>query len=97
MQTFLKCECLLYKRCGILCSHILKITNEIEASMITVQHRKIYPVYFGGENDMLNKELMKLTSIQSSNENMGVPVSDGILQECEHILDDRYDTLICSF
>jgi hypothetical protein len=46
--------------------------------MIKVQPWKIYPVYFGGENDTLSKELMKLMSIQSSNENMGVPISDGI-------------------
>jgi hypothetical protein len=50
--------------------------------MIKVQHWKIYPVHFGGENDMLSKELMRLTSIQSSNENMGVPILDGSLQEC---------------
>ncbi len=31
-QTFFKCECLLHKRCGIPCLHILKITNEIEVS-----------------------------------------------------------------
>jgi hypothetical protein len=33
-QSFLKCDCLLYERCGIPCSHILKITDEIEATMI---------------------------------------------------------------
>jgi hypothetical protein len=42
---------------------------------------------------MLSKELMNLMSIQSSNENMGVPISDGILQECQRILNDRYVTL----
>jgi hypothetical protein len=46
---------------------------------------------------MLSKEFMKSTSIQSSNENMGVPISDGSLQECQQILDDRYVTHICSF
>jgi hypothetical protein len=79
----LKCECLLYKRCGIPCSHVLKITNEIEASMIKVQHWNIYPVHFGGENDMLSDELMKLTSIQCCNENMGVPILDAIYQGCK--------------
>ncbi len=82
-QTFLKCECLLYERCGIPCSHVLKITNEIEASMIKVQHWKIHPVHVGGENDMLSNELMKLTSIQCSNENMGVPILDAGYQECQ--------------
>jgi hypothetical protein len=97
-QTFLKSECLLYERCGILCSHILKITNEIEESIIIeVQHWKIYPPYFGGGNTMLSQELMKSTSIQFSNENMGVPISEGILKEGLQILDDRYVTLIFSF
>jgi hypothetical protein len=89
-QTFLKCECLLYKRCGIPCSHVLNITNEIKASMIKVQHWKIYPVCFGGENDMLSNELIKLTSIQCGNENMGVPILDAIYQGCKEIPDDRY-------
>jgi hypothetical protein len=71
---FLKCECLLYKRCGIPCSHVLKITNKIEASIIKVQHWKTYPVHFGGEIDMLSNELMKIKSVQCSNENMGVPI-----------------------
>ncbi len=89
-QTFLKCECLLYKRCGIPCSHVLKITNDIEVSMIKVQHWKTYPVHFCGENDMLSDELMKLTPHQCCNKNMGLPISDAIYQGCEKILDDRY-------
>ncbi len=71
--------------------------NEIEASIIKVQHWKIYPVHFSGENDMLSKELMKLMSIQSSNENMGIPILDGSLQECQKILDVRYIPHICLF
>ncbi len=82
-QNFLKCECLLYKRCGIPCLHVLKIRNEIEASMIKVQHWKIYPVHFGGENDMLSNELIKLTSIQCGNENTGVPILDAMYQGCK--------------
>jgi hypothetical protein len=42
-QHFLKCDCLhYYERCGIPCTHIMKITNEIDETMITVQHRKVY-------------------------------------------------------
>jgi hypothetical protein len=33
-QRFLKCDCLHYERCGIPCTHILKITDEIEETMI---------------------------------------------------------------
>ncbi len=94
-QTFLKFECLLYKRCGILCSHVLKITNEIEASIIKVQHWKIYPVHVGGKNDMLSNELIKLTFIRCSNENMGVPILDASYQGCQKILDDKYVPHIC--
>jgi hypothetical protein len=64
--------------------------DEIEASMIKVQHWKIYPVHFGGKNDMLSDELMKLMSIQFYNENMGVPILDAMYQRCKQILDDRY-------
>ncbi len=81
-QTFLKCECLIFERYGIPCSHILKIMNKFEESMIKIQHWKIYQVYFGGKNTKLSQELMKLTSIQYRNENMGVLISEGTLQEC---------------
>ncbi len=37
-QSFLKCNCRLYEHCGMPCSHILVITNEIEDTMIAVQH-----------------------------------------------------------
>jgi hypothetical protein len=66
------------------------VTNEIEASMIKVQHWKIYPVHFGGKNDMLSKKMLKFTTIQSSNENTSVSIYDGSLQECQKNLDDRY-------
>jgi hypothetical protein len=53
--------------------------------MIKVQHWKIYPVHFGGENDMLSDELMKLMSTQCCNENMGVPILDAIYQGCKKL------------
>jgi hypothetical protein len=65
--------------------------------MIKVQNWKIYPVHFGGENDMLSNELMKLTSIQSSDEKMSVPISDVSYQECKKNLDDRYVPHVCLF
>jgi hypothetical protein len=46
-EHFLICDCLHYERCGIPCTHIMKITNEIDETMITVQHRKVYSVHFG--------------------------------------------------
>jgi hypothetical protein len=32
-QSFLKCDCLHYERCGIPCTHIMKITNEFDETM----------------------------------------------------------------
>ena len=32
-QNLLKCDCLLYERCGIPCSHALKITDQVAATM----------------------------------------------------------------
>jgi hypothetical protein len=37
-KSFLKCDCLHYERCGIPCTHILKTTNLIEKTIITLQH-----------------------------------------------------------
>jgi hypothetical protein len=36
-QSFLQWDCRMYERCGIPCSHIFVITNEIEETMISVQ------------------------------------------------------------
>jgi hypothetical protein len=40
-QSFLKCNCLHYERCGIPCTHIMKITNQINETMITCQYQKV--------------------------------------------------------
>ncbi len=49
-QHFLKCDCLNFERYGIPCTHIMKITDEINETMITVQHQKVYSVHFGLPN-----------------------------------------------
>jgi len=67
-QSFLKCDCLLYERCGIPCSHILKITDEIEATMIKV--------HVGVAESKISPKLTKAISIQLIDEDMGVPISD---------------------
>jgi hypothetical protein len=74
-QSFLKCDCLLYERCGIPCTHILKVTDSIEDIMIKVQHRKVYEVHFGDDDSELSHKLMAATTLQVSNEDMGVPIS----------------------
>jgi hypothetical protein len=55
-QHFLKCNCLHYERCGIPCTHIMKITNEIDETMNTVQHRKVYSIHFGLPDSQLSDQ-----------------------------------------
>jgi hypothetical protein len=62
-QSFLKCDCLHYERCGIPCTHIIKITNEIDETMITIQHPKVYLVNFGLPDLQLSDQLMKAVSM----------------------------------
>ena len=78
-QNFVKCDSLVYERCGIPCSHILKITNEIEATMIKIQHWKVFHVHFGLAESIISAQLMQGISIQLIDEDMGIPISDEIL------------------
>ncbi len=61
---FLKCDCLHYERCGIPCTHIMKITNEIDETMITVQHQKVYSVHFGLPDSWVSDQLLKAVLMQ---------------------------------
>ncbi len=86
-QHFLKCDCLLYERCGIPCSHILKITDQVEATMIKIQHWKVFHVHFGlvesillfarersvGVNNVTN--IRHLNLLSTSNTTRGIPRS----------------------
>jgi len=58
----------------------LAITDEIEETMITVQHRKIFQVHFGCPNSEISRLLMQAVSMQSIYEGMGSPISEGLLQ-----------------
>ena len=88
-QSFLKCDCLLYERSGVPCSHILQITDHIEESMIKVQHLKVYHVHYGVPDSDMSEQLMKATSLQIINEDMGVPVSDICLENALHPNESR--------
>ena len=83
-QSFLKCSCLLYERCGVPCTHIIKITDEIEETMIKVQHRKIFQVHYGIRESKLSNELMKVASLQILHEGMGVPISDTCIEKARN-------------
>ena len=82
-QNFLICDCLLYERRGIPCSHvlkianhILKITDEVEATMIKIKHWKVFHVHFGLAESKISAQLLQGTSIQLIEEDMGVPISE---------------------
>ena len=89
-QHFLKCDCLLYERCGIPCSHILKITDQVEATMIKIQHWKVFHVHFGLVESEMSSQLMKALSIQLIDEGMGVPISEEILIKANSPNTSRY-------
>jgi hypothetical protein len=78
-QRFLKCNCLHYERCGIPCSHILKITDKIEELMIKIQHLKVYQVHYGDNYSNLTSKLMQGSSLQTTYEDMGMPLLDQCL------------------
>jgi hypothetical protein len=75
-QSFLKCDCLHYERCGIPYTHILKITNQIEEAMITVPHRKVFPIHFGLLDSKHSEQLMKAVSMQIIHEHLGMSISN---------------------
>ncbi len=81
-QNFLKCDCLLYDRCGYLCSHILRITNKVEDCMVKVQHWKIFAAYYGGNNVRLSEKIMEMVALQKSYDGCGMPVSFETLNDC---------------
>ncbi len=98
-QRFLKCDCLHYERCGIPCSHILKITNEIEEMIIKHQHLKVYQVHYGNTDWNLSSKLMQGSSLQTSYEDMGMPLLDKCLDKALIPRESLWVTLsgICTF
>jgi hypothetical protein len=89
-QNFLKCDCLLYERCGIPCAHVLKITDEVEATMIKIQHWKVFHVHVGLEESKISSQLMQGISIQLIDEDMGVPISEDSLIKANSPETSRY-------
>jgi hypothetical protein len=101
-QNFLKCDCLLYERCGIPCCHILKITDVVESTMIKIQHWKVFHVHFGVVESEISSQLMKGLSIQLIDEGMGVPISKEVLMNANFPNTSRYvnsyiSNILCEF
>ncbi len=78
----LKCDCLLYKQCEYPCSHILRITDKVEDTMIKIQHWEIYATLYGVEILLLGKKLMEAIAMQHCYEGCGMPISNPLLQQC---------------
>jgi hypothetical protein len=83
-QHFVKCDCLHYEICGITCTHIIKITDEIDETMITVQHQKVYSIHFGLPDSQLSDQLMKTVSMQILHEDLGIPITIACLEKALH-------------
>jgi hypothetical protein len=83
-QSFLKCDCLHYERCGIPFTHVMKITNQIDETMITVQHQEVFLVHFGLPDSQLSDQLMKAVSMQILYEDLGMPISIACLENALH-------------
>jgi hypothetical protein len=83
-QHFLKCDCLHYKRCGIPCTHIMKITDEIDETMITVQYQKVYSIHFGLPDSQVSNQLMKAVLMQVLHEDPGMPITIAYLGNALH-------------
>jgi hypothetical protein len=66
------------------CTHIMKMTNEIDETMITVQHQKVYLVHFGLPDLQLSDQLMKAASMQILHEDLGMPILIACLENALH-------------
>jgi hypothetical protein len=62
----------------------MMITNQIDETMITVQHRKVFLVHFGLPDLQLSDQLMKAVSMQILHEDLGMPISIACLKNALH-------------
>jgi hypothetical protein len=66
-------------RCGSPCSHVLKVTNELQLDMIKVQHWKIYAAHYNDDSSGIGMELKRIQLAYRHYEGMGVPISGDVL------------------
>jgi hypothetical protein len=62
----------------------MKITNEVNETMIAVQHQKVCLVHFGLPDLKLSDQLIKAVSIQILHEDLGMPISIACLENALH-------------
>jgi hypothetical protein len=63
----------------------MKITDEIDETMITVQHQKVYSVHFGLPDLQLSDQLMKALSMQILHKDLGMPITIACLEKALHL------------
>jgi hypothetical protein len=62
----------------------MKITNEIDETMITVMHQKVYSVHFGLRDSQLSDQLMKAVPMQIFHEDLRMPITIACLEKALH-------------
>jgi hypothetical protein len=62
----------------------MKITDEIDETMITVQHQKVYSIHFGLPDSQLSDQLMKAVSMHILHEDLGMPITIACLEKALH-------------
>ena len=72
-------SCCIHFKCGFPCSHILRITNDLELDMIKIQHWKIYAAQYNDESSGIGMELKKIQLAYRHYEGLGVPISGELL------------------
>ena len=66
-------------RCGFPCSHVLRVTNELQLDMIKIQHWKIYATHYNNDSSGIGMELKRIQLAYRYYEGMGVPISGDLL------------------
>ena len=66
-------------RCGFPCSHVLRVTNELQLDMIKIQHWKIYAAHYNDDSSGIGMELKRIQLAYRHYEGMGVPISGDLL------------------
>jgi hypothetical protein len=63
----------------LICSHVLRVINELQLDMIKIQHLKIYAAHYNDDSSGIGMELKRIQLAYRHYEGMGVPISGEIL------------------
>ena len=66
-------------RCGFPCSHVLRVTNELQLDMIKIQHWKTDAAHYNDDSSGIGMELKRIQSAYQNYKGMGVPISGELL------------------